>query len=198
MSDPILSNDELRAIIRRTSLAIVSVENADWPQHPQALFQLLKQDMPALFLHMETMAAAHAARVTELLEANNREVERRREAEQAKATAIAAVVTSKSSFETYIRELRRSDIGDDADTLTEEDFVTDLAEPAWPDFCRWQEILGELIKGGELTPRQRTQALAYWEAGEEYPPDDMRLDPCAAEDCPLRVIAANLVKAPKE
>ena len=102
---------------------------------------------------------------------------------------MTGIFTTKAAFEAHIRELMRPDIGDFADTWTEEDFVTDLAEPAWPDFCRWLEILGDIIAGSELTPRQREQALAYWKAGEDYPADDMRLDPCAAEDCPLRKIA---------
>ena len=101
---------------------------------------------------------------------------------------ISLACATKQSFESHIRALRRPDIGDDADTLTEEDFVSDLAEPGWPDFCRWLEIWDGLQKGGELTPRQREQALAYWEAGEDYPPDDMRLDPCEAADCPLRAL----------
>lgn len=109
------------------------------------------------------------------------------------AELMTFITASKASFEAYIREMRRPEIGDDADEWTEANLLCDLAEPGWPDSCRWSELWHAVDTGAELTPRQRMQALAYWEAGEDYPPDDMRLDPCAASDCPLRAL-----NAPKE
>jgi hypothetical protein len=85
---------------------------------------------------------------------------------------------TKAAFEQHIREMRRPDIGSDADELTEADFVLDLAEDGWPDHSAWTDIWVRLHEGGELTPRERKQALAYWAAGEEYPPKKMRL--CAS------------------
>jgi hypothetical protein len=85
---------------------------------------------------------------------------------------------NKSEFEQHFREMRRSDVGDEADGYTELDMVTDLCEDGWPDACGWMQIFMRIHDGGELTPREREQALAYWNAGEELPADDMRLPPC--------------------
>jgi hypothetical protein len=86
-----------------------------------------------------------------------------------------AACETKEAFETHIRELRRPHIGDDADALTEADFVSDLAEDGWPDHRKWLEIWVRLNDGGELTPREREQALAYWSAGEDFPAAEHRL-----------------------
>lgn len=78
---------------------------------------------------------------------------------------------NKQEFQAHIRKLRRHDIGDDADDLTEADFVCDLAEDGWPDHDLWIEIWVRLQEGGELTPREREQALAYYscEDGDDVP-----------------------------
>lgn len=85
---------------------------------------------------------------------------------------------NKAEFEQHFRELRRPDVGDDADELTELDMVTELAEDGWPDACGWMQIFSRIHNGGELTPCEREQALAYWNAGEDLPANDMRLPPC--------------------
>lgn len=69
---------------------------------------------------------------------------------------------SKDAFENYIRDLRRPDIGDDANDMTEADYVLDLAEPGWPDSAQWCAIWVRIKDGGELTPREREQALHYY------------------------------------
>jgi hypothetical protein len=80
---------------------------------------------------------------------------------------------SRAAFEEYIRELRRPDIGDEADELTEADFVCDLAEDGWPDYDKWLTIWCRLNDGGELTPREREQALHYYgtDDGDTIPPE---------------------------
>ncbi len=88
---------------------------------------------------------------------------------------------SKSAFERYIRDLRRRDIGEDADGLTEADFLLDLAEPGWPDSGKWCAVWVRIKDEGELTPREREQALAYWHAGEELPAKDYRFEHNGAE-----------------
>jgi hypothetical protein len=50
------------------------------------------------------------------------------------------IFETKDAFEEYIRAMRRPDIGDDADTMTEADFVSDLAETGWPDYRKWDVI----------------------------------------------------------
>jgi hypothetical protein len=85
---------------------------------------------------------------------------------------------NKAAFEEHFRELRRPDVGDEANELTELDMVTELTEDGWPDACGWMQIFMRIHDGGELTPREREQALAYWEAGEELPDEAMRLPPC--------------------
>lgn len=82
-----------------------------------------------------------------------------------------AACLSKADFEKYIRDLRRPDVGTDADDLTEADFVLDLAEPGWPDSGKWCEIWIRIKDGGELTPREREQALHYYgtDDGDEVP-----------------------------
>lgn len=83
---------------------------------------------------------------------------------------------TKDEFVKHIRELCRPDIGDEADTLTEEEFICDLAEDGWPDYDKWLEIWNRLYTtGGELTVREREQALAYWDSGEDYPSEEFRL-----------------------
>ena len=69
---------------------------------------------------------------------------------------------SKEAFEKYIRDLRRPDIGDDADEMSEADYVLDLAEPGWPDSDKWCAIWIRIKDGGELTPREREQAVHYF------------------------------------
>lgn len=75
---------------------------------------------------------------------------------------------SKAAFEKYIRDLRRPD---DADDMTEADYVLDLAEPGWPDSDKWCAIWIRIKDGGEMTPREREQALHYFctDDGEEVP-----------------------------
>lgn len=77
----------------------------------------------------------------------------------------------KATFEAYIRAERRQFIGGDADALTEADYVSDLAEDGWPDCSKWLTIWARLFEGGELTPREREQALTYYatEDGDEVP-----------------------------
>lgn len=83
---------------------------------------------------------------------------------------------SKAAFETFIREFRRPDVGDDADTLTEADFVNDLAEDGWPDADIWLAIWCRLHEGGELTPREREQAVAYYRTQDgDTIPEEFRL-----------------------
>jgi hypothetical protein len=82
---------------------------------------------------------------------------------------------TKEAFEAHIRVLLRPNIGDDADAYTEADFISDLAEDGWPDYRDWLNIWVRLHKGGELTPREREQSLAYWAAGEDMPPAEHRL-----------------------
>jgi hypothetical protein len=83
---------------------------------------------------------------------------------------------TKSAFEQFIRDFRRPDIGEDADTLTEDDFVSELAEDGWPDYEKWLAIFVRLHEGGELTPREREQALAYYKTEDSADvPADMRL-----------------------
>lgn len=86
-----------------------------------------------------------------------------------------AACLDKASFEKYIRDMRRPDIGDDADTMTEADFVSDLAEDGWPDHRKWLMIWDRIFGGGELTAREREQALAYWAAGDDEPAPEYRL-----------------------
>jgi hypothetical protein len=88
---------------------------------------------------------------------------------------VRNVCGSKADFERHIRELLRDNIGDDADTYSEADFVSDLAEDGWPDARAWLKIWVRLHEGGELTPREREQALAYWTAGENLPAPEDRL-----------------------
>lgn len=78
---------------------------------------------------------------------------------------------SKEAFQDYIRELRRPDVGDDANDLTEAEFVLDLAEPGWPDSGKWCEIWVRIKDVGELTPRERMSALHYFgtDDGDEVP-----------------------------
>lgn len=82
-----------------------------------------------------------------------------------------AACQSKATFEAYFRELRRPDIGDDADEMTEKDFVCDLAEDGWPDSGKWLGTYSRLHDGGELTPRERLSALHYYNTddGKEVP-----------------------------
>lgn len=89
------------------------------------------------------------------------------------------ICQSKATFEAYIREFRRPDIGDEADEMTEADFILDLAEDGWPDHCRWSKIWCRVHEGGELTAEERRKSLAYWAAGEEYPAEEDRLEPNA-------------------
>lgn len=99
-----------------------------------------------------------------------------REAYEAIMRAAPPVTfATKSAFEAHIREFRRPDIGDEADELTEADFICDLAEDGWPDHEKWIVIWCRVHEVGELTPREREQALAYWAAGEDDPPVEMRL-----------------------
>lgn len=49
---------------------------------------------------------------------------------------------------------------------TEADFISDLAEDGWNDSDKWLTIWGRLHNGGELTPRERECAIAYFEAGD--------------------------------
>jgi len=86
---------------------------------------------------------------------------------------------TKDAFERCIRDLRRPDIGDEADEMTESDFLLELSEDGWPDFCRWGRAWLRIENGGELTPEERRKALAYWEAGEDYPAEEDRLEPNA-------------------
>lgn len=88
---------------------------------------------------------------------------------------------SKADFEEHFREIRRPDIGDEAAELTELDMVTELTEDGWPDACGWMQIFMRIHDGGELTSREREQALAYWHAGEELPDEAMRLPPCGQQ-----------------
>lgn len=80
-----------------------------------------------------------------------------------------AACEGKAAFEEYIRELRRPDIGDDANDMTEADFLCDLAEPGWPDSGKWMPIYVRCHDGGEMTPQERMSALHYFgtDDGEE-------------------------------
>lgn len=83
-----------------------------------------------------------------------------------------AACQTKAAFEEYIRELRRPDIGSDADEFTEADFVSDLAEDGWPDHEKWLDIHFRITTGGaELTPRERMCALHYYgtDDGDQVP-----------------------------
>jgi len=84
------------------------------------------------------------------------------------------ICSNRAMFEQHFRELRRPDIGSDADALTEADFVSELAEDGWPGHRHWLAIYSRLHDGGELTPRERAQALAYWAAGEDEPSAEYR------------------------
>jgi hypothetical protein len=88
---------------------------------------------------------------------------------------LADACQTKEAFLAYIRESRRPDIGDDANNLTEADFVLDLAEPGWTDSEKWNDIWWRVHNGSELTPREREQALAYWASGEDAPAQEFRL-----------------------
>jgi len=81
------------------------------------------------------------------------------------------VFDSKTAFEDFVREERRLFIGDDANSMTEQDYVCELAEDGWPDYEKWLDIWCRLNGGGELTPREREQAVAYYgtEDGDDVP-----------------------------
>ncbi len=99
-----------------------------------------------------------------------------------RARRLARICQTKLAFEEHFRDLRRPDVGDEANGYSELDMVIDLSEDGWPDACGWRTILSRIHDGGEMTPREREQALAYWQAGEELPAEDMRLPPCGP-DC---------------
>lgn len=84
-----------------------------------------------------------------------------------------AACENKAAFEEYIRELRRPDVGNDANDLDEAGFVLDLAEPGWPDSGKWNGIFVRLHEGGELTPQERMSALHYFgtDDGDEVRPE---------------------------
>lgn len=85
---------------------------------------------------------------------------------------LAPIFADKGRFQELIREMRRPDIGDEADCITEADIVSDLAEPGWPESGEWLGIYSRLHEGGELTPRERERALAYYRTddGQDVPP----------------------------
>lgn len=86
-------------------------------------------------------------------------------------TVPRGATQTKAAFEAFIREYRRPDIGDDANDLTEADFVLDLAEDGWPDADLWCDIWMRIKDGGELTPREREQSVVYYrtEDGDDVP-----------------------------
>lgn len=89
----------------------------------------------------------------------------------------AETFATKAAFETFIRQWRRGCVGDDADDLTEADFVLELSEDGWPDASEWCAIWCRIKDGGELTAREREQALAYWRTGDgDEVPDQFALN----------------------
>jgi hypothetical protein len=80
--------------------------------------------------------------------------------------------------EEYLTKIRALYVAADCyveDHDKEEDYVSDLAEDGWPDHCKWLIIWNRLHDGGELTPRERECAVAQFQSGEDFPPDDLRL-----------------------
>ena len=64
---------------------------------------------------------------------------------------------------------------DDPELWTEDAITLELAEPGWPDANRWGRVWIRIKDGGELTEGERGAAIAYINAGEDFPPDDARL-----------------------
>lgn len=154
-----------------------------------AMLGLISEGRPIMLLNAEQIAgieAEHARLITPTGEPRHPSRQSGAVAHRHRGELLAHIKAlrermaceSKSSFEEYFRELRRPDVGDEANELTELDMVTELTEDGWPDACGWMQIFMRIHDGGELTPREREQALAYWEAGEELPDEAMRLPPC--------------------
>lgn len=86
-----------------------------------------------------------------------------------------SIFVFKRAFEQHIRKITVETLGPiNAAKLTEIDFIKLLATPSCPARKEWQKRVQALKWGLRLTPFERRQALAYWNAAGELVPQELR------------------------